>query len=292
MELDVSKLKNRFLWQTVILVIGSFVLLAELIILGVFLVGRFFGETDTAPENTSSSKPTRGQIVVPEISPVKANEFTAEDFIYAGDYLTCTARPSELGVDVSHYQGQIDWQQVKAAGFTFAIIRIGGRGYGEEGKLFADSYAQINYEGAKAAGLKVGAYFFSQAINELEAKEEAWYALELISGWELDLPLVYDWEYISDEARTGYLEESDKIAFTKAFFRVVEVMGVQPMAYVAPWASEEYMLAVQDYPVWVVQYSDQMTFPYQFDYWQYSCTGSVPGITGNVDINLYIPPEE
>ena len=272
--------------------VGLFALLAELIILGVFLVGRFFSPKDVAQDMTAHSTTVRRQIVVPQLPLVKANEFTAEDFSYAGDYLTCTARPSELGVDVSHYQGDIDWQQVRDAGFTFAIIRVGGRGYGEEGNLFFDDHAQANYEGAKAAGLKVGAYFFSQAIDQEEAREEARYALKLISGWELDLPLVYDWEYISDSARTGGLDEFDKIQFTKAFFQVVEAMGVQPMAYVAPWASEEYMLAVRDYPIWVVQYSDQMTFPYRFDFWQYSCTGSVPGINGDVDINLYIPPAE
>lgn len=291
MKLDLSKLKSKFFWQMVILVVGCFALLAELIILGVFLVGRFFRQGGTE-KSDGNRKPAQSYASAPAGSPAKANEFTAEDFAYAGDYLSCTARPSELGVDVSHYQGEIDWQKVRDAGFTFAIIRVGGRGYGEEGNLFADDFAQANYDGAKAVGMKVGAYFFSQAITKEEAREEARYALELIADWELDLPLVYDWEYLGDYARTVGLEEIDKIDFTKVFFETVLSAGVTPMAYVAPWASEEYMLAVQEYPVWVVQYSDQMSFPYRFDFWQYSCTGSVPGITGDVDINLYIPPIE
>lgn len=280
-----SKIRKRTCWQSAAIIAGSFLLLAALIVLAVVLVGYLFGENAAG---TQLDKTDKGQINVPQIPPARRNPFNPEDFDYDGDYMTCLARPSELGIDVSYYQGDIDWQQVKDAGITFAFIRVGGRGYGE-GELYADVCAQKNYEGAKAAGIKVGAYFFSQAINEAEAQEEAWYALELISTWELDLPLVYDWEYISEDARTGWMEESDKILVTKAFFRVLEAVGVEPMAYVGHWAGEEYMHAVQDYPVWVVKYSDTMDFPYDFQYWQYTCTGSVPGIEGDVDINLYIP---
>ncbi len=287
MGLDITKLKNKFRLQTAILVVGGFVLVAELIILTVFLVGYILTNPDAQGSGKDADR--SHQIVVPDGSPVRHSEFSPEDFVYDGDYMTCLAKPAELGVDVSYYQGNIDWQQVKDAGFTFAIIRVGGRGYGEDGRLYADTCAQQNYEGAKAAGLKVGAYFFSQAVSEMEAREEAWYAIELTSGWELDLPLVYDWEYVSEDARTGYMEEYDKIRMTKAFFEVLESVGITPMAYVTPWATDEYMLAVQDYPVWVVQYSEPMDFPYHFTYWQYTNKGTVPGIEGDVDINLYIP---
>lgn len=285
-----SRFNSRFIWQIVLLVTVAFLLLGGLILLGVYLVGQVFVE-ETSPKQTSAPD-KHNQIVVPEVCPAKVNDFSVEDFSYDGDYLACTAREYERGIDVSHYQGEIDWQQVRDAGFTFVIIRVGGRGYGEEGKLYEDNSAQQNYAGAKAVGLKVGAYFFSQAISEIEAREEARYALSLVQDWELDLPLVYDWEFINEEARTANMEESDKIRFTKAFCQIVENAGVQPMVYVAPWASVDYMLAVEQYPIWLVLYSDQMTFKYHFDYWQYSCTGSVPGIEGDVDINLYIPPEQ
>lgn len=285
-----SRFNSRFIWQIVLLVTVAFLLLGGLILLGVYLVGQVFVE-EASPKQTSAPD-KHNQIVVPEVCPAKVNDFSVEDFSYDGDYLACTAREYERGIDVSHYQGEIDWQQVRDAGFTFVIIRVGGRGYGEEGKLYEDNSAQQNYAGAKAVGLKVGAYFFSQAISEIEAREEARYALSLVQDWELDLPLVYDWEFINEEARTANMEESDKIRFTKAFCQIVENAGVQPMVYVAPWASVDYMLAVEQYPIWLVLYSDQMTFKYHFDYWQYSCTGSVPGIEGDVDINLYIPPEQ
>lgn len=288
MAVDLSKLKSRFLWQTVIIVVGLFLLLAELVVFAVILAGRL-APADVANATEKNHLAGKHNIVVPEVCPAKLNELAMEDFSYNGDYLACTARPYELGVDVSSYQGQIDWEQVRSAGFTFAIIRVGGRGYGEEGRLYADETAQQNYAGAKAAGLKVGAYFFSQAINEYEAREEAEFALEQIEGWELDLPLAYDWEYLNDDTRTSGMDEQDKIRVTKAFCQKIVLAGVEPMVYAAPWASVDYMLAVEQYPVWVALYSDQMTFPYHFDYWQYSATGEVPGIQEKVDINIYIP---
>lgn len=291
MAVDLSKLKSRFLWQTVIIVVGLFLLLAELVVLAVILAGRL-APADGANTTEKNHSAEKHNIVVPEVCPAKLNELAVEDFYYNGDYLACTARAYELGVDVSSYQGQIDWEQVRSAGFTFAIIRVGGRGYGEEGRLYADETAQQNYTGAKAAGLKVGAYFFSQAINEYEAREEAEFALEQIDGWELDLPLAYDWEYLNDDTRTSGMDEQDKIRVTIAFCQKIVSAGVEPMVYAAPWASVDYMLAVEQYPVWVALYSDQMTFPYHFDYWQYSPTGEVPGIEGKVDINLYIPPAD
>lgn len=287
--MNLTKLKDKITLQTVILLVGGILLLAELIVLTVFLVGRIFGGSDTPAD--AQAKPDR-EIRVPQIPRAKMNEWDASDFVYDGDYLSCTAQDYALGVDVSHYQGDIDWQQVRQAGFTFAILRVGGRGYGEEGKLYRDTHAQKNYEGAKAAGLKVGVYFFSQAVTEGEAREEARYVLSLIDGWELDLPVVYDWEHMGEDSRTAHIEEDQKILFTQAFFQVIESAGYQPMPYVAPWASEDYMAAFKEYPIWLVLYSDQMTFKYHFDIWQYSCTGKVPGIEGDVDINIAIIPDE
>jgi len=124
---------KNFLSQLTILLVAALLLLAGLVIIVVFVVGKAF--SGHASDESASTISTKGQIVVPDVCPAKLNDFTPEDFSYDGDYLACTAQPYERGVDVSHYQGEIDWQQVKAAGFTFAIIRVGGRGYGEEGRL-------------------------------------------------------------------------------------------------------------------------------------------------------------
>lgn len=225
----------------------------------------------------------------------QANEIDPNSFVMDGNYLTCTGTPCELGVDVCSYQGQIDWQQVADVGVKFAMIRVGGRGWGPEGRLYTDEYAQINYEGAKAAGIKVGVYFFSQAKNVREAREEARYVLQLIDGWELEMPVVYDWEQIptwtDPESRTAEVSARIVTDCTVAFCDAVEAAGFMPMLYTNTRQYENLLFAqeVERYPVWAAQYSQELTFPYYLQMWQYTDSGSVPGIEGEVDLNLYFP---
>lgn len=219
-----------------------------------------------------------------------ANPYGPGDFRFENGYLTCTAGESLLGVDVSEHQGEIDWQQVADAGIEFAIIRVGFRGYGS-GKLVADELAIANIEGARAAGLKVGGYFYSQAISVEEAVAEAEFAMELLEGHSLDMPLVYDWEYVSSDARTGSMDPDTVTACTAAFCDAVRAGGYTPMYYSnLDLAGSLFQLSqLQDYPFWLAMYSDQMTYLYKIGMWQYTASGSVPGITGGVDLNLYFP---
>ena len=218
------------------------------------------------------------------------NIFTPMDFAYDGAYLTCTTAPCIRGIDVSTHQKEIDWQQVKDAGFEFVMIRLGYRG-SVEGLLFEDEWAQRNYAGAKAAGLKVGGYFFSQSVSVEEAEEEAIYALDIIDGWDLDMPLVYDWEFIQEGYRTDAVDARLLTDCTKVFCDTVKEAGYTPMVYFNPSQSRKQMHLEEltDYGFWLAMYSDQMTYEYKIDMWQYTCTGSVPGINGNVDINLFFP---
>lgn len=222
------------------------------------------------------------------------NPYSENDFDYDGAYLTCLAGQSVLGVDVSVYQGQIDWQQVADAGVEFAMIRIGGRGYGAEGVLYEDDFAGANYEGARAAGLKVGVYFFSQAVSADEAREEAAYVLERIAGWELDMPVVFDWEYMGENARTANVDKRTLTDCTLAFCRAVEADGWEAMYYFNLDHAENYLYLEEltDYRCWLAMYTDQMTYPYRVDIWQYTLDGTVPGIPGPVDINLYFPYQQ
>lgn len=223
---------------------------------------------------------------------IPKNRFSVSDFEVEGEYLTCIAEPCVLGIDVSSYQGQIDWQQVKEAGVEFVMIRIGGRGYGAEGHFFTDTMADTYYRGAKAAGLQVGAYFFSQAISLEEAKEEAQFALELTKDWELDLPLAYDWEPAGGgDSRTANMDMRSVAEFTKVFCNTIKAAGREPMAYLGLWYGFPYLEEYTDCPIWLALYSEEMTYPYHFDMWQYTCFGSVPGINGDVDINIYFPPK-
>lgn len=223
---------------------------------------------------------------------VPPNPYTPEDFTTDGDYVNCITGPSRFGIDVSYWQGNIDWQQVKDAGVEFAMIRVGWRG-SEQGLLDIDEYAQQNYEGARAAGIDVGCYFFSQSISPEEAVEEAEYVLSLIEGWQLDMPVVYDWEYISADSRTGNMDARLLTDCTKAFCERIRQAGYTPMIYFNADQSHKqmYLEELTDYPFWLAMYESEMNYPYKIDMWQYSNTGSVPGIDGNVDLNLYFTYE-
>ncbi len=240
-----------------------------------------------------SQKTPAPQSAVPAetLPPLDANPYKPEDFAEIDGYLACVTGPCSMGIDVSSYQGDINWQQVKHAGVEFVIIRIGGRGYGQEGNLYADSRAQEYYRGAKAAGLQVGAYFFSQAVSRGEAYQEAQYALELLEGWELDLPVVYDWEYISASARTAKVDARTLTDCAKTFCKAVEDAGRSAMVYFNPNQAKYrmYLEELTEYPFWLAMYDAPMSFPYEVEFWQYTDTGRIPGIYGNVDINLMLP---
>lgn len=250
--------------------------------------------TETEPPVTQPiTEPTAESTEAPppSLPDIPMNQYGAEDFQYEGEYLTCVSGESVLGIDVSSYQGDINWEAVKDAGFEFVMIRVAGRGYGEAGVLYDDDNAQKNYQGAIDAGLKVGAYFFAQAITVEEAEEEAAYILEKTKNWQLDMPIVYDWECEGPEYRTYGLDPRTLTDCTQAFCRAVKAAGHDAMIYFNPDAHNKqfYIEELTGYGFWLAMYSDQMTYPYHFDMWQYTKDGTVPGISGSVDINLYFP---
>ena len=139
----------------------------------------------------------------------------------------------------------------------------------------------------------MGGYFFSQSISPEEAAEEARYAMSIVEGWELDMPLVYDWEFIQEGYRTDVVDARLLTDCTKAFCDTVKAEGYKAMVYFNPTQSRKqmYLEELTDYGFWLAMYSDEMSYEYKVDMWQYTCTGSVPGIDGNVDINLFFPYE-
>lgn len=276
--------KNGFLLT------GGGVLMLVLLILSAVLLSRDPMGDDSAKDKGPQMQ-TQDSTQQTPASPFPENPYGENDFGYDGDYLTCLAGESVLGVDVSSYQGQIDWQQVADAGVEFAMIRIGGRGYGAAGVLYEDDLARTNYEGARAAGLKVGAYFFSQAVSVEEAREEAAFVLGKIEGWQLDMPVVFDWEYVSDTARTANVDRRTLTDCALTFCEAVVSSGREAMCYFNPDHAENYLYLEEltDYRFWLAMYTDRMTYPYQIDMWQYTREGTVPGISAQVDINLYFP---
>ena len=196
--------------------------------------------------------------------------------------------PPVLGIDVSEHQEEIDWQQVKASGMEFVMIRVGWRGY-TQGELFADTLAQTHYAGAKAAGLKIGAYIFSQATTAEEGKEEANYLLAQTKDWEINMYYALNWEHVGEENRTASVDARTLTDITKAFCQTLEQAGKRPMVYFdAHLASTRlYPQELTEYPFWLAQYATNMEFDFPVKMWQYTCTGIVPGIDEDVDINRF-----
>jgi GH25 family lysozyme M1 (1,4-beta-N-acetylmuramidase) len=217
---------------------------------------------------------------------VPTSPFGVTDFSEENGYLACVGSVSMAGIDVSHHQQSVDWQQVKDSGIQFAVIRLGYRGIGD-GSLNTDSYALANLTGAREAGLLVGAYFYSQATTIAEAEEEAAYALQILGDFKLDLPLAYDWEI---ESRTEAVDMQTATDCALAFCQAVTSAGHEAMIYFNSYQARERLdlLRLKEYSWWLAMYGTDSNFPCRFDIWQYTQTGSVPGIEGNVDVNVMI----
>jgi len=223
--------------------------------------------------------------------PPEPNPYDRFDFQYnRHNYLLLQNVTSYAGVDVSAFQGKIDWKQVKQSGIEFAIIRLGYRGY-ESGKLVEDEYAKDNLKNAKEAGLKVGAYFFSQALNIRETDEEIKFMLKILGDTQLDMPIVLDWEIPASTARTRNMDARTLTDIQRHFCGQMRDRGFQPMIYFN-WHQSEHLYVLHDleaYPFWLALYQDRMTYPWKVEMWQYTDKGKVPGIQGNVDLNVYMP---
>ena len=233
-----------------------------------------------------------------EINPnVEKHDYGDDAFIHNGDFLSYEDDhyTSRLGVDVSEHQGYVDWQALKEGGFDFAFIRLGYRGYGQEGRICLDREFHRNMQNAQAAGFDVGVYFFAQAVNEEEAQEEADFVLQNLAGYTLQLPVVYDPESIlDDEARTDNVSGEQFTKNTEVFCSAVADAGYDPMIYANMlWEAFELDLeTLSEYPLWYADYEPTPQTPYHFQFWQYTNKGQVPGISGNTDLNIQMMPKE
>ena len=198
---------------------------------------------------------------------------------------------SLTGIDVSEHQYDIDWSQVAADGIDFAIIRTGYRGY-TSGGLHEDKYFRQNIQGALEAGIPVGAYFFSQAISAREAREEAAFVIDQLKDYEVTMPVVFDMEILSREYRTYGLSRRTLYKCTQAFCDAIAEAGYTPMIYMTQYLGyQKYTLRelADLYDFWFAEYYvSYPSFVYDFRMWQYSDTGSVSGVSGNVDLDLYL----
>lgn len=235
-----------------------------------------------------------GMVWMTPLEGVDVNDLTQADISSSGGKPLYHGDKYEVkyGVDVSEHQWDIDWQQA-AGSLDFAMIRLGYRGY-TEGGLFEDPYYKANMTGALANGLDVGVYFFSQAINVQEAIEEAEFVLERLEGYDVRMPVVFDWEKIETDsaARTDGMDPTVLTDCAVAFCQTVKNAGYDACVYFnRHFGYYEFDLSrLTDYQFWVALPGEFPDFYYKCELWQYSFTESIPGIEGETDMNmLFIP---
>lgn len=275
-----EKLFHKLKWVILAIVMAAMLL----------LVGSSLVQTQPGQQSTVGSISTSAGIqgLIP-------NPFTASDFTYdENGYMTCLQGESLLGVDVSAHQGEIRWEEVAQSDVRFAMIRLGHRTV-REGVLQVDKRWEENYSGATLAGLKVGVYFYSQSISVEEARQEAQLLLDTLDGRPLDMPVVFDWEVYDEQGRNVHLDKQTLSACAIAFCEMISQAGYQPMIYFNSdlsfyrWDLE--LMQSRGYEFWLVQLKPFIDRPYRVNMWQYSWSGSVPGIDTNVDVNLYFSYE-
>ena len=224
---------------------------------------------------------------------VAVSSFTEEEFstdeeglpVYNGDKYD-----TRMGIDVSFYQGVIDWEAVAADGIEFAMIRCGYRG-SETGEMVVDEQFENNIQGALDAGLDVGVYFFSQSTGAIEAAEEANFVLNLIDGYNITMPVAFDWEPL-EGSRAEDIDRSELTASAVVFCEMVKDAGYTPCVYLYRYTGYyEYMMErLADYELWVGALGTWPDFYYEHLLWQFSMTGRVNGIDADVDLDMQFIP--
>ena len=265
-----------------------FVLAVLLLFLAICVIRAVLRRTSSA--GSSAAIVSSGE-TVPE------NDYDSESFETDSDGIVTyedESYYSVLGIDVSSHQGDIDWEAIAQEGVSFVILRIGYRGY-TAGGLNADEAFSENLTGAQENGILVGAYFYSQAVSAEEALEEAEYTLSLLDGAALDLPVFYDWEMqTADGSRTLDVDESILTDCAAAFCQAIEAGGYDAGVYFySSLALDTYDLTqLLSYDFWLSQPGETPDFDYVFTYWQYSYTGSLDGIDGDVDLDMMLVSAE
>ncbi len=255
-------MRNYSKWITLTLVIVA------------ILVGLFYPRGEQEPT-----------VREPEVPRTPTNSYSTEDFYWDRGFLRYRERDHLIGIDVSTHQEDIDWQAVADSGVDFAILRAGYRG-ATAGKLYEDEHFADNLKGAREAGLMIGVYFFSQAINVEEAVEEAEYVCELLGRTDLALPVFYDWEYLEGRVPTPGLLPMTECAV--AFCEEVEARGYKAGVYFNQDYGYNYLdlRELTEYTLWLAEYGGIPQFPYLYHMVQYTDDGTVPGISGPVDLDL------
>lgn len=202
--------------------------------------------------------------------------------------IKATDSKNKIGVDVSGKQGEIDWDQVKKAGINFGIVRLGYRG-SVTGTLIRDKYFEKNMRGAKSAGITTAVYFFSQAVNEVEAVEEASMVLEEMSSFRTEYPIFLVMDEAGDKSRAADLDSETRTKVCQAFCKTIENAGYTAGIYASRnWLNRSLdMEQLDQYVVWMADYREIPLYQGYYQLWQYTSTARIKGINGEVALNIY-----
>ena len=253
------------------------VMLVTLLCPGTVLAERYYGEGGSISEDGS-----------PDVT----NHLQGESWVRDGSFMYYTAEgfTSSVGVDVSKWNGDIDWYALKSQGVDFAIIRVGCRGY-ETGEIVLDDRFYEYMDGASAAGMDIGVYFYSQAIDEDEAVEEAYFVLEHIAGYYVSLPVYFDTEdVVGGASRTDIMATANFNLNAQAFCRTIESNGYRAGVYASgEWIRRNLDLGqLSAYEIWYAAYNDTPGREYGFDMWQYTDSGYLAGCDTCLDMNVRV----
>lgn len=233
-----------------------------------------------------------GYVFADILDSVKKHSYRASNFNMDEDgeitYTEGDEVISHKTIDVSKYQGEIDWQSVAEEGVEYAFIRLGIRGY-QSGALVLDDTFADNMMNAQNAGIKTGVYFFTQATNEAEAIEEADFVIENLEGYDVECPVVFDVEMITDgDGRANHLSMEERTAVCIAFFERIKEAGYTPMLYgnIKCFVNMIDLTQLESYEKWFAFYDSYLYCPYEISMWQYTESGRINGIQGKVDMNI------
>lgn len=290
--MDTLKKRNLFLAATLILV-------AVIVAVSAVILAR--GPRDSSVEVLERNADgtllvndlNDGQMTIPGYD-IAVNDYNPTAFQASNGVMTYTEGTSLVGINVNYKNGDIDWAQVAENGVDFAMIRVGYRG-NEKGQIVLDSKFVENITGATEAGIPVGVYFYSKAISNEEAEEEATFVLEQIQTYQVTYPIAIFWEYDYNDdgtkdqsSRTIQCNGEQITGFINAFCNKVKMAGRTPCYYASKsFAYEDLDLSqLANYDMWYAEYASVPGFYYDFAMWQYTQEGSVPGISGSVPITL------
>ena len=250
------------------------------------LQSKFTTPTYTVPEATAEPIIEVAQINDKEDGQGNSRQKDSRGDFSVEDIKQYETSGTSIGIDVSKYQGKIDWAKVKQDGIDFAMIRVGYRGYGN-GKIVMDPYFEQNVKGARANGIHVGIYFYSVAKNEMEALEEANWTINAIKEYNITYPVAFDLEDFNRYRLSGVsYTQLNKNAVV--FLNRIQSAGYTPMQYgsKSTFGPIWNMNTLNKYKVWLAHYTDKTNYSGKYNMWQYTSNGKVSGISGRVDLNI------